>query len=71
MKGNILMKLDLVVWMNLLKWQSIKGVSDKKVTACLGIKDLHNRKSSHLLTTSEIGRLCELLEIEPEKLFER
>lgn len=71
MKVNTLRKLDLVVWMNLLKWQAIKGVSDKKVVACLGIKDLHNIKNSHLLTTSEIGRLCELLEIEPEKLFER
>lgn len=71
MKVNTLRKLDLVVWMNLLKWQAIKGISDKKIAACLGVRDLHNRKSSHLLTTSEIGRLCELLEIEPEKLFER
>ena len=70
MKVNTLRKLDLIVWMNLLKWQAIKGISDKKIAACLGIKDLHNRRTSYYLTTREIGRVCEILEIEPQKLFE-
>ena len=70
-KVNLLGKMDLVVWANLMKWQSIRGVSDTKVSACLGVKDLSNRKRSYFMTTKEIGRICELLEIEPEKLFER
>ena len=70
-KVDILDKLDLVVWANLKKWQMIRGVSDAMLCACLGIKTLNNRNASHLLTTKEIGRICKLLEIEPEKLFER
>lgn len=68
---NDLDKLDLIVWANLKKWQMIRGVSDSMLCACLGIKTLNNRNASHFLTTCEIGRLCRLFEIEPEKLFER
>lgn len=70
-KGNVLDKLDLIVWANVRKWQMIRGVSDSMLCACLGIKTLNNRNASHFLTTCEIGRLCKLFEIEPEKLFER
>lgn len=71
MKKNPLDKLDLIVWANLRKWQMIRGVSDTMLCACLGIKTINNRNANHFLTTSEIGRICKLLEIEPEKLFER
>lgn len=70
-KVNHLDKLDLIVWANVKKWQMIRGVSDTMLCACLGIKTLNNRNATHFLTTCEIGRLCNLFEIEPEKLFER
>ncbi|MBR1528663.1 MAG: hypothetical protein IJ642_05105 [Oscillospiraceae bacterium] len=70
-KKDSLDQFDLIVWANVQKWQLIRAVSDKKLAACLGLKDLSNRKRSHILTTRELGRVCKLLEIEPEKLLER
>lgn len=71
MPKDILDNFDLIVWANVQKWQLIKGVSDKKLSACLGLKDLTNRKRSYILTTKELGRVSKLLGVEPEKLLER
>ena|GEM_PF-5944690 len=63
--------LPLIVWANLMKWKTIRGISDEMISACLGVKDLRNRKNTYYMSTDEMGRLCELLQIEPEQLLER
>jgi len=63
--------LPLIVWANLMKWKTIRGISDEMISACLGVKDLRNRKTTYYMSTEEMGRLCDLLQIEPEQLLER
>lgn len=63
--------LPMVVFANLRKWQTLRDVSDEKVAAVLGVKDLNARMRKLFLTIEEMERLCALLQIEPEKLLER
>ena len=63
--------LPLIIWANIIKWKTIRGISDEMLSACLGVKDLRNRKVTYYMSTDEMGRVCDLLQIEPEKLLER
>lgn len=63
--------LDLIIWANVRKWQTIRGISDEELAGLLGIASLYDRNKSYFLKTSEMGLLCEFFQIEPEKLLER
>lgn len=63
--------LQVIIWANIVKWAIVRGVDDHEIAAVLGVKDLSDRKRKHLLTIEEMGRLCGLLAVEPEKLLER
>lgn len=63
--------LDLIVWANVIKWKTIRGISDEELAQVLGISSLYDRNKSYLLRTSGMGIICEFFQIEPEKLLER
>lgn len=62
--------LELVVWANIQKWQMIRGVEDDKLASALLVKNLADRKRKLYLTIQEMGVICKLLAIEPERLLE-
>lgn len=63
--------LDLIVWANVIKWKTIRGISDEELAQVLGISSIYGRNKSYLLRTREMGIICEFFQIEPEKLLER
>ena len=63
--------LALVVWANISKWQTIRGVEDAQLASVLLVKNLADRRRKLYLTIEEMGTICKLLAIEPEKLLER
>lgn len=63
--------LEVIIWANMIKWKTLSGVSDEMLCACLGVQSIRYREEKHLMNTCEMGRICELLQIEPEKLLER
>lgn len=63
--------LPLIIWANIVKWATVRGVEDREIAAVLGVKDLSDRKRKLLLTIEEMDRVCSLLAVEPEKLLER
>ena len=63
--------LPLVVWANIGKWQTIRGVEDAQLASVLLVKNLADRRRKRLLTIEEMDSVCKLLAIEPEKLLER
>lgn len=63
--------LPLVVWANIAKWQTIRGIEDADLAAVLLVKNLADRRRKLYLTIEEMGNICKLLAIEPEKLLER
>lgn len=64
-------ELQVIIWANIVKWQTIRGVSDDELKLLLGVGRIADRKRSGLITGAEMGRICTLLDIEPEKLLER
>ena len=63
--------LPLVVWANIGKWQTIRGIEDAQLASVLLVKNLADRRRKRLLTIEEMDSVCKLLAIEPEKLLER
>lgn len=63
--------LQLVIWANIAKWQTIRGVEDAQLASVLLVKNLTDRRRKQYLTIEEMGNICKLLAIEPEKLLER
>lgn len=63
--------LELIVWANVIKWKTIRGVTDEELAALLGVANLYDRNKSYYLKTSEMGKICNYFGIEPEKLLER
>lgn len=63
--------LPLVIWANIAKWQTIRGVEDAQLASVLLVKNLADRRRKLYLTIEEMGNICKLLAIEPEKLLER
>lgn len=63
--------LELVIWANMIKWKMLRGVSDEMLCACLGVQSIRYREENHLMNTAEMGRICDLLQIEPEQLLDR
>lgn len=63
--------LPLVIWANISKWQQIRGVEDEQLAAVLLVKSIADRRRKLYLTIEEMGNICKLLAIEPEKLLER
>jgi hypothetical protein len=63
--------LELIVWANITKWQTLRGVADEAIASVLLVKSLPDRRRKLYLTVEEMGRICKLLAIEPEKLLER
>lgn len=70
-RPNKTVPLTVIVWANIVKWATIRGVEDREIAACLGVKELAARKRNHYITVDEMARLCGLLAVEPEKLLER
>lgn len=63
--------LPLVIWANISKWQQIRGVEDEQLAAVLLVKSIADRRRKLYLTIEEMGNICQLLAIDPEKLLER
>lgn len=63
--------LSLIIWANIGKWQTIRGIEDADLAAVLLVKNLADRRRKLYLTIEEMGNICKLLAIEPEKLLER
>lgn len=63
--------IELIVWANIQKWAMIRQVPDEDIARVLGIARLDDRKRKLLLSVQEMGMICALLAIEPEKLLER
>lgn len=63
--------LALIVWANIVKWATVRGISDDEISAVLGVTRLYERKKSKHITVSEMENICRLLAVEPEKLLER
>lgn len=63
--------LPLIIWANIGKWQTIRGIEDADLAAVLLVKNLADRRRKMYLTIEEMGNICKLLAIEPEKLLER
>lgn len=63
--------IELVIWANIQKWQLIRGVEDEQLASVLLVKSLADRKRKLYLTIQEMGTVCKLLAIEPERLLER
>ena len=63
--------IERIVWANIAKWQMIRDVSDDDLARVLCITRLSDRKKSFSLSVQEMGIICGLLAIEPEKLLER
>lgn len=63
--------IELIVWANIQKWAMIRQVPDEDIARVLGIARLDDRKRKLLLSVQEMGSICALLAIEPEKLLER
>ena len=64
-------KLSVIIWANIVKWQTIRGISDAELSLLLGVKSLADRKRTHFITGDNIEDICRVLQIEPEKLLER
>ena len=39
-KPNKSVPLAVIVWANIVKWATIRGVEDRELAACLGLKEL-------------------------------
>ena len=63
--------LALIIWANIGKWLTIRGVEDAQLASVLLVKNLADRRRKLYLTIEEMGTICKLLAIEPEKLLER
>ena len=63
--------LPVIIWANIVKWQTIRGVSDDELKLLFGVGRLSERKRSGYITGAEMESVCGLLGIEPEKLLER
>lgn len=63
--------LPVIIWANIVKWQTIRQVSDEELGLLLGVKNLYDRRRTHYITGEEMEKVCSLLTIEPEKLLER
>lgn len=63
--------LQAIVYANVEKWRRLKGVSGEQIAGVLGVKKLSEREKSGFMTVEELDRLCQYLELEPEKLLER
>lgn len=63
--------IELIVWANIQKWAMIRQVPDEDIARVLGITRLDDRKRKLLLSVQEMGMICTLLSVEPEKLLER
>lgn len=63
--------IERIIWANIAKWQMIRDVSDDDLARVLGIARLNDRKQKLTLSIQEMGIVCGLLAIEPEKLLER
>lgn len=68
---NPAINIPTIIWANIIKWQMIKGISDSELAFLLNVKTLADRKRTHYITGDDIERICGLMQIEPEKLFER
>ena len=63
--------IELIVWANIQKWAMIRQIPDEDIARVLGISRLDDRKRKLSLSIQEMGTICSLLAIEPEKLLER
>lgn len=63
--------LQAIVYANVEKWRRLKGISGEQIAGVLGVKKLSEREKSGFMTVEELDRLCQYLELEPEKLLER
>ena len=63
--------IELIIWANISKWAMIRQVPDEDIARVLGITRLDERKRKLMLSIQEMGTICALLAIEPEKLLER
>ena len=63
--------LATIIWANIVKWQTVRSVTDEELAVVLGVSRLSDRKRSRYITGDEIEKVCTYLAIEPEKLLER
>lgn len=63
--------IERIIWANIAKWQMIRDVSDDDLARVLGIARLNDRRQKLMLSIQEMGIVCGILAIEPEKLLER
>ena len=57
--------LTTIIWANIVKWQTIRGMSDTELGLLLRVQRVSDRRRSGFITGEEMERVSAALQIEP------